>query len=43
MKRVDSEFVVKFIEAFEQNKYSYIVMEYCNEGDIEKLWLSKNK
>ncbi|KAM3128098.1 hypothetical protein pb186bvf_019799 [Paramecium bursaria] len=43
MKRIDSPFVVKFVESFEQHKYSYIVMEYCNEGDIEKLWLTKNK
>ncbi|CAK73118.1 unnamed protein product (macronuclear) [Paramecium tetraurelia] len=43
MKLIKSNYVVKFIDEFQQNKYSYIVMEYCNQGDIEKLWLDKNK
>ncbi|CAD8081157.1 unnamed protein product [Paramecium sonneborni] len=43
MKLVNSNYVVRFIDEFQQNKYSYIVMEYCNQGDIEKLWLDNNK
>ncbi|CAD8151741.1 unnamed protein product [Paramecium octaurelia] len=43
MKLINSNYVVRFIDEFQQNKYSYIVMEYCNQGDIEKLWLDKHK
>ncbi|CAD8061015.1 unnamed protein product [Paramecium primaurelia] len=41
MKQVNSNYVIKFIDEFQQNKYSYIVMEY--QGDIEKYWLDQNK
>ncbi|CAD8067335.1 unnamed protein product [Paramecium primaurelia] len=43
MKLINSNYVVRFIDEFQQNKYSYIVMEYCNQGDIEKPWLEQNK
>ena len=34
MKLFDSENIVKFEESFEDENYIYIVMEYCDQGNL---------
>ncbi len=42
LSKIKSEFVVKFIESFEENNFFNIVIEYCEGGDLEQF-LSKRK
>ncbi len=42
LKAVDSKYVVKFIESFAMLDYLYIVMEYCDGGDLSTLIAKKN-
>ena len=34
---INSEFVVKNYDYFKENSYIYIIMEYCNGGDLDKF------
>ena len=43
LSKIKSEFVVKFIESFEENNCFNIVMEYCEGGDLEKFLLDRKK
>ena len=43
LSKIKSEFVVKFIESFEENNFFNIVMEYCEGGDLEKFLLDRKK
>jgi len=39
----NNENVVKLIKYLESDNNCYIVMEFCNEGDFEKLWEKRKK
>ena len=43
LSKIKSEFVVKYIESFEENNFFNIVMEYCEGGDLEKFLLERKK
>ncbi len=34
LRKLDSPYVVKYHEFFEDNKYFYLVMEYCPGGEL---------
>ncbi|CAK90858.1 unnamed protein product (macronuclear) [Paramecium tetraurelia] len=36
LKKVKSQYVVGFIDCFQDNSYNYLVMEYCDSGDLEQ-------
>ena len=35
LKKCDNEHVIKYINAFHNPKYLFIVLEYCNGGNLE--------
>ena len=35
MKKIDSENIIKLIDYLESQSTCYIIMEYCNQGDLE--------
>jgi len=41
LSRVNSKYVVKCYGKFKSNNKMYIVMEYCNEGDLSKFLANK--
>ena len=43
LSKIKSEYVVKFIESFEENNFYNIVMEYCEGGDLEKFLEERKK
>lgn len=42
LKRCNNENVIKLIDSFETDKNVYIIMEFCNGGDMEE-YLNKKK
>lgn len=42
LKRCNNENVIKLIDSFETDKNVYILMEFCNGGDME-AYLNKKK
>ncbi|CAD8141723.1 unnamed protein product [Paramecium octaurelia] len=36
LRKVKSQYVVAFIDCFQDNQYNYLVMEYCDSGDLEE-------
>ncbi|CAD8048276.1 unnamed protein product [Paramecium sonneborni] len=36
LQKVKSKYVVGFVDCFMDNLYSYLVMEYCDSGDLEQ-------
>ena len=42
LSSVNSPYIVKYYESFEENNYLNIVMEYCDGGDLSEF-ISKNK
>ena len=34
LKRLNHRNVCKYVDDFEDLKYNYLVMEYCNQGDL---------
>ena len=43
LSKIKSEYVVKFIEDFEENNCYNIVMEYCEGGDLQKFLEERKK
>ena len=43
LSQINSIYVVKFFESFEENNMLNIVMEYCDGGDLEQLIENKKK
>ena len=43
LSKIKSEYVVKFIEDFEENNFYNIVMEYCEGGDLQKFLEERKK
>ena len=43
LESIDSNYVVKFHKSFNLNNKLYIVMEYCNGGDLSNLIISRKK
>ena len=43
LSKIKSEFVVKFIESFEENNFFNIVLEYCEGGDLEQFLIERKK
>ena len=41
LQSIDNKNVIKLSEWFNENKYYYLVMEFCNGGDLEKYIKSK--
>ena len=37
LSKINSDFVVKYFDSFEENNFLNIVMEYCEGGDLEQL------
>lgn len=42
LRRCNNENVIKLIDSFETDKNVYIIMEFCNGGDMEE-YLNKKK
>ena len=43
MKKLNNENIVKLIDYVESSTNCYIIMEYCNQGDLESIKVfSKN-
>jgi serine/threonine protein kinase len=36
-RRVESKFVVKYVDHYFDDNYVYIIMEYCSNGDVHKM------
>ncbi|CAD8136424.1 unnamed protein product [Paramecium pentaurelia] len=36
LQKVKSKYVVGFVDCFQDNQYNYLVMEYCDSGDLEQ-------
>ncbi|CAK55980.1 unnamed protein product (macronuclear) [Paramecium tetraurelia] len=36
LQKVKSKYVVGFVDTFQDNIYNYLVMEYCDSGDLEQ-------
>ena len=43
LKELNSKYIVKYIDSFEKNNYLNIIMEYCDQGDLDLLLKSKKK
>ena len=43
LSSINSDFVVKYYDSFEENNKINIVMEYCDEGDLNDFILKKKK
>lgn len=41
MKRLDNENIIKLIDYLESSSTCYIIMEYCNQGDLEGIIISE--
>ena len=41
LSSINSDFVVKYYDSFEENEIIYIVMEYCDEGDLNDFIIKK--
>ena len=37
MKKLTSPNVIKLYEVYEDSKNTYLILEYCNEGDLSKF------
>ena len=35
MKKIDNENIIKLIDYLESQSTCYIIMEFCNQGDLE--------
>ena len=43
LSSINSDFVVKYYDSFEENNKINIVMEYCDEGDLNNFIIKKRK
>ena len=43
LSKLNSKYIVKYIESFNEDNKLNIVMEYCNEGDLGKFLLEQKK
>jgi serine/threonine protein kinase len=43
MKNLNSPYILKLYEVIHQKNYLYLILEYCNEGDLSKYIKTKNK
>ncbi|CAD8126510.1 unnamed protein product [Paramecium sonneborni] len=43
LKQINNQHVVRIVQYLESVNQCYIVLEYCNSGDFEQLWQSRNK
>ncbi|CAK81237.1 unnamed protein product (macronuclear) [Paramecium tetraurelia] len=43
LRQINSEHVIKFIDFFQSENQCYIVLEFCNSGDFEQLWIKRGK
>eukprot|EP00828_Plagiopyla_frontata_P041154 TRINITY_DN5778_c0_g3_i8.p1 TRINITY_DN5778_c0_g3~~TRINITY_DN5778_c0_g3_i8.p1 ORF type:complete len:585 (-),score=89.31 TRINITY_DN5778_c0_g3_i8:211-1893(-) len=42
MKKIDNENIIKLIDYLESQSTCYIIMEFCNQGDLESLLKKQN-
>lgn len=42
LKSCNNDNVIGFVDSFKSDKYIFVVMEYCNGGDLEE-YLEKKK
>ena len=43
LKELNSKYIVKYIDSFIENNYLNIIMEFCNQGDLDTLLKSKKQ
>ncbi|CAD8199038.1 unnamed protein product [Paramecium octaurelia] len=43
LRQINNQHVVRLVQYLESANQCYIVLEYCNSGDFEQLWQSRNK
>ena len=43
LKQLNCEFIVKYYESFEINNFFYIIMEYCEKGNLSSLIINLKK
>ncbi|CAD8087751.1 unnamed protein product [Paramecium primaurelia] len=43
LRQIHNQHVVRLVQYLESANQCYIVLEYCNSGDFEQLWQSRNK
>ena len=43
LSQLNSKYIVKYIDSFHEDKNLYIIMEYCNQGDLEYFLKEQKK